>query len=401
MAVVLVMVGLPARGKTYTARKIVRHMQWHGHAAKVFNVGNYRRERLGSNQPASFFDPDNSEGRSARRAMAEAALADLFGWLDSGGEVAIYDATNITRERRGWVRASIRERGIEPIFVESICNDSDIVATNIRETKLLSPDYVGADPERAVSDFTRRIEHYERAYEPITDEALSWVKVVDVGRRVVINRVQGPLATRIVALLMNLHIVPRTLYFTRHGESAYNVLGKLGGDPSLSPRGRRYGPALSRFLDTRQTRPTHVWTSTLRRTIETARPVTSAARSWRLLDEIDAGVCNGWTYADVAARMPDDFHRRKADKLRYRYPRGESYLDVMERLGPVILELERQQESVLVVAHNAVIRCLYAWFADKTVDEAPHLEIPLHTVIAITPRAYGILEERFALDVDA
>jgi broad specificity phosphatase PhoE/predicted kinase len=397
VALVLVMVGLPARGKTYTARKIVRHVQWHGHEARVFNVGNYRRSRLGSNQPASFFDPANPEGLAARRSMAESALSDMFSWLTSGGEVAVYDATNITRTRRAWVLETCRARGVEPIFIESICNDTTIVNTNIRETKLLSPDYVGAEPDRAVQDFVRRIRFYEEAYEPIEDDTLSWVKVIDVGRRVVVNRVQGPLATRIVTLLMNLHITPRTLYFTRHGESEYNVTGQLGGDPDLSARGRSYGPNLAKFFTDKMPRPPHVWTSTLQRTIKTAQPVTPDARAWRLLDEIDAGVCEGWTYSDVHEQMPEDFARRKADKLRYRYPQGESYLDVMERLGPVILELERQQEPVLVVAHNAVVRCLYAWFAGKPLELAPHLDIPLHTLIAITPRAYGILEERYSL----
>ncbi|MFT4624007.1 MAG: broad specificity phosphatase PhoE/predicted kinase [Myxococcota bacterium] len=400
MPLVVVMVGLPARGKTYTAQKIARYFQWLGHEARVFNVGNYRRERLGSQQPASFFDPDNPDGRAARRAMAEAALLDLFRWLDTGGEVAVYDATNITRERRTWVRSACLERGLEPIFVESVCNDRTIVDANIRQTKLLSPDYAKADPDQAVEDFRARIGFYELAYEPISDESLSWVKVIDVGRQVIANRVQGALATRIVSLVMNLHITPRTVYFTRHGESAYNVTGQLGGDPRLSPRGARYGPALARFFAGRPKPPVHAWTSALRRTVDTAAPLPMRKQAWRVLDEIDAGVCDGWTYAEVAARMPDDFARRYSDKLRYRYPQGESYQDVMARLGPAILELERQREPVVVVAHNAVIRCLYAWFSGRSVDEAPHLEIPLHTVIAITPRAYGIEEERFCLELD-
>ena len=45
---VLVMVGLPARGKTYIARRVARYLQFfHGAPTKVFNVGNYRREISG------------------------------------------------------------------------------------------------------------------------------------------------------------------------------------------------------------------------------------------------------------------------------------------------------------------------------------------------------------------
>ena len=53
--VVLAMVGLPARGKTYTARKIARYLSWLGHKTRVFNVGSYRREHFGASQPHDFF----------------------------------------------------------------------------------------------------------------------------------------------------------------------------------------------------------------------------------------------------------------------------------------------------------------------------------------------------------
>lgn len=36
---------------------------------------------------------------------------------------------------------------------------------------------------------------------------------------------------------------------------------------------------------------------------------------------------------------------------------GESYRDVVVRLEPVIMELERQ-DSILVIGHQAIIRCL-------------------------------------------
>src|SRR5882672_1552221 len=98
------MVGLPARGKTYTARKVARYLAWLGHAARVFNVGSYRRERVGAGQPHAFFDPDNVEGSAARRELALGALDDMLAWLGGDGEVALYDATNSTRERRAFVR---------------------------------------------------------------------------------------------------------------------------------------------------------------------------------------------------------------------------------------------------------------------------------------------------------
>ena len=48
---------------------------------------------------------------------------------------------------------------------------------------------------------------------------------------------------------MNIHITPRTIYLTRHGESQHNIAGKIGGDSNLSPRGKLYAQALAEFIN--------------------------------------------------------------------------------------------------------------------------------------------------------
>lgn len=42
----------------------------------------------------------------------------------------------------------------------------------------------------------------------------------------------------------------------------------------------------------------------------------------------------------------------------------KSYQDLVQRLEPVIMELERQG-NILVISHQAVMRCLLAYFLDK------------------------------------
>ena len=67
----------------------------------------------------------------------------------------------------------------------------------------------------------------------------------------------------------------------------------------------------------------------------------------------------GLTYEEVAARFPSEYKARQADKLGYRYPGGgESYIDIIERVKPLLLELERIRDSVVIVAHQAVLRTL-------------------------------------------
>lgn len=110
-------------------------------------------------------------------------------------------------------------------------------------------------------------------------------------------------------------------------------------------------------------------------------------------------MCDGLTYEEIQEKHPEEFEARQRDKLRYRYPRGESYEDVIRRVEPVIMELERQREPILVVAHRAVLRCLYAYFAydNKTREEVPYISFPLNQVVRLTPTAYGTQEKIFDL----
>lgn len=74
---VLAMVGLPARGKTFMARRLKRHLSWMGYRIEIYNVGNYRRKYLGANQPHDFFDPSNVEGERKRNEMARIAFSEM------------------------------------------------------------------------------------------------------------------------------------------------------------------------------------------------------------------------------------------------------------------------------------------------------------------------------------
>ncbi|MDP2435074.1 MAG: 6-phosphofructo-2-kinase/fructose-2,6-bisphosphatase [archaeon] len=396
---VLIMVGLPARGKTYIARKIARYLNWLNVPTKVFNVGSYRRERIGAQLPHTFYDPGNNEAALARTHMAIAAMDDMILWLHNCGKVAVFDATNTTRERRQILLNRLKPEGFSTIFIESICDDPAVVATNVSEVKTSSPDYVGVDPEAAIRDFMARIEHYKAAYQPLDDDGLKYIKVFDVGRKVVANRINSYLGGRILFYLLNLHTEPRKIYLTRHGQSTFNLDQRIGGDPELTPSGELYAHRLAQWITKNVATDKFftVWTSTLRRSIATGKYVPAPKVSLRALDEIDAGICDGLTYDEVEIKFPDEFTHRSNNKLGYRYPRGESYIDVIQRLEPVIFELERQRNPVLVIGHQAVLRCLFAYFLEKDASDCPYLPIPLHTVIEIEPKAYGCVERQYPL----
>lgn len=392
--VVVVMVGLPARGKSYLANKLMRYLQWREYNVKVFNVGQLRRAvahqrdtETGQRkiQTAAFFDSNDAEYRQQRDELAARCLDELVRWLRAGGNVGIHDATNTTRERRAKiVQRMRRERGIRVFFLETIAENADVIARNV-DVKVRSgdPDYREMSREQARDDFLRRIKHYEDVYEPLdadgSERHLSYCKLVDRGRSTTLNLVNSFLESQIAFYLMNLHATPRNIFLSRHGESQYNVQGKIGGDSGLSERGWAYANALPGLVhDNIGDAKLTVWHSSMRRTGQTASLLDYPKLVWKALDELDAGVCDGMTYEEIEQFYPEDYASRDDDKFNYRYRGGESYRDVVVRLEPVIMELERQN-NILIIGHQAILRCLYAYFHGYDQSELPYIKIPLRT----------------------
>jgi 6-phosphofructo-2-kinase / fructose-2,6-biphosphatase 2 len=201
------------RGKTYTARKIVRYLTWLGHRSRIFNVGNYRRNAFGADQKADFFDPENEYYCEQRTLLAIKALRDMIEWIH-GMEVpsatmsspvkrsqsvlgagvgdpsciAVYDATNSSVERRKLIYDECATAGVKVIFIENVCDDMDVIMNNIKEVKLSSPDYVDYTQEAAIEDFKKRIAFYEKTYQPISSDELNnsiaFLRIVNVGKMV-------------------------------------------------------------------------------------------------------------------------------------------------------------------------------------------------------------------------
>lgn len=405
------MVGLPARGKSLIAQKIVRYLSWLSIKAKCFNVGSYRRNLAGDRPvDASFFDPNNKDGLEVRQEAVNSAIRDMMSWfMDENGVVGILDATNSTRQRREQILRLCRENGIEPMFLESWCDDQELILQNIADVKTTSPDYTNRDSELATDDFLKRIAFYEQGYESMdkdVDNSLTFIKLVNVNSQIILNRIESYLESRIVYYVMNLHIKPRSIWLSRHGESQYNLTGQIGGDADLSERGMRYAKRLPELVlkslgeENKHTNLT-VWTSTLKRTQQTASFLPYKKKlQWKALDELDAGECDGMTYEEIEQKFPEDFKARDDNKYEYRYRGGESYRDIVIRLEPIIMELERQ-ENILIITHQAVLRCLYAYFMNVPQEESPWMSIPLHTLIKLEPRAYLTLVTSIKADIPA
>jgi 6-phosphofructo-2-kinase len=537
---VIVMVGLPARGKSYITKKMTRYLNWLQHDTKIFNVGEKRRvaastsgfrlsqanlERVSSgvrnaleqhkdslpqiaakilingeagaadngavapldlkdplndtedstaveevdlprvevtspgpkahtsenrdsngaqkegdekmDQSADFFDPNNQQAAQIREQCAMETLDDLLDYILNGnGSVGIFDATNSTLGRRKQIMEKIRARAgpeLNVLFVESVCQDKSLLESNMR-LKLSGPDYQDKDPHAALEDFKKRVAIYEKNYVPIGDyeeeNNMPYVKMIDVGRKMVSHQIKGFLAGQAVYYLLNFNLAPRMIWITRHGESLDNVAGKIGGDSDLSEAGQKYAKAVTRFIDKQRTEwairqadkmaNTHfppvpgdhtppnpyfsteleahnfcVWTSMLKRSVQTGQYFCDdefEVKQMRMLDELNAGIMEGLTYDEIRTKHADEYLRRRRDKLAYRYPGpgGEGYLDVINRIRPVIVELERMTDHCLLITHRSVARVLLAYFQGLNREDVADLDCPLGMLYQLEPKPYGV-----------
>mmetsp|Transcript_15656 Transcript_15656/g.38599 ORF Transcript_15656/g.38599 Transcript_15656/m.38599 type:complete len:505 (+) Transcript_15656:237-1751(+) len=426
----LCLVGLPGRGKTFISYR-VKHwlIYFHDIPTKVVNLGNARRRLVGQKKSPDFFNHSNSEGQAILSRARKECLKEIREFLTEDkegthvGRVAIYDAANVTVKNRMDVIEEMK--GVLPqshiIFVEVIQTNKENIERHIRSVKVHvgMPDYKDeSDKDKAVDNYLERVKLYQKEYVTMgKNRKLSFIKIVDDGRQVTVNRIKGFLPGQLVNYLMNIHTQPRPLYLSRHGESQYNVLKKIGGNSPLSPQGEKYAVALAKWVKenvlnpkealTKSPKHARLYTSSLRRTIDTVRHfdhsvqedgwVTMRRREWRALDEIFAGVFDGMTYHQIKQKAPSQFELRCKNKLEYRYPRGESYQDVIKRVEQAVVTMEGLQDPVVVVAHQAVLRIVYAYFMMMDKNDATTISIPLNTVIKLVPRNHGCDEERFVL----
>ena len=178
------------------------------------------------------------------------------------------------------------------------------------------------------------------------------------------------------------------ILITRHGESMYNIENRIGGNPSLSEKGHEYGKRLVQFCKNTEI-PQVVFSSMLKRAGQTAAYLFEYIEKFQKLsklNEINAGEMENLTYQEFEEKFPEEFEKRKNDKLNYTYPNGESYKDLIIRTKPVIENIIDNNQDTFIVCHRAVTRALLFHLTNVSEQEIPHLDIPLHAILELEGR---------------
>ncbi|KAF8843930.1 bifunctional 6-phosphofructo-2-kinase/fructose-2,6-bisphosphate 2-phosphatase [Paxillus ammoniavirescens] len=441
--ILILMVGLPARGKTHISRALERYLRWMGVKTQVVSLGDYRRKTLGGAQklPPDYFTlgEKSPETMALRKMVSDGCEKHIWDFFEGGGQVVVYDANNGTQKNRQTLAEKFDKAGIHVIMLESICDNKEMIETNIRNVKISSPDYSAWDPDKAVEDYYGRIRDREMSYETITETNWPFIRIFNVGEKIMVNNIRGYLQSRIVFFLMNIHNRFRMIYFARSGQSLIEHSYKADSD--LSPAGWEYAERLKEFVSERRAKSLEqrgynpndrrlvIWTSTRRRAHHTAWPFLTPAQASSTsepaassqstptdradqpkesasrrhvkviekpqMSEINPGVWDGLTPDQARRLYPEEWARFVKDPYAFRAPRAESYHDLSVRLEPILIELEREKEDLLIIGHSSVIRCLLSYLIGLPASEIPAIEIARGDLLEVVPTSYGVHSQAF------
>eukprot|EP00930_Biecheleria_cincta_P096195 TRINITY_DN88074_c0_g1_i1.p1 TRINITY_DN88074_c0_g1~~TRINITY_DN88074_c0_g1_i1.p1 ORF type:complete len:558 (-),score=76.36 TRINITY_DN88074_c0_g1_i1:201-1835(-) len=416
LGLVVVMVGLPARGKSFISRKVERFLRWTGASTRSFNVGMYRRDAVDPSRSgrSDFFNTQNSCAMAARDRVALLALEDALKFLDEGGKFAILDATNSTTSRRQLLaeKVDLHHRRYGMIFVETICSDPEVLVANMLTKVRFSPDFANMSEEDALADLRARITNYDAAYETVKDSEGAYIKLFDMSSKIMANHCYGRVAKSILPYLMAIHIGSRPIWLVRAGAGERPKAPQANHDriSQLSAEGRKFAADLGEFVQQRAKRywddadkpveDTYVLTSTMNRAVSTAQFAGLEFERRATLNPIDKGVLgDGWwdvecswevpPWEEVEQRHPVFMTQWRQNPLTCQFPGGESYKDVLIRLESLLIDVEMCTRPVLIVSHVTILQLLIAYFKGLPVEDVWKLPVAKNVLFEVIPTSGG------------
>ena len=161
------------------------------------------------------------------------------------------------------------------------------------------------------------------------------------------------------------------LYIVRHGETDWNALDKIQGrtDNPLNEKGKAQAKAAAEKL--KDVPIDVIISSPLIRAYETAEAIAEYHEGVTILKEPALLEMNYGSF-EGKYRLSPEFIAAKRNGFANRYPEGgESYFDVAARVYPLIEKLKREypDKTVLLTAHNGIMRVVDSYFHDLSVEE--------------------------------
>ncbi len=166
------------------------------------------------------------------------------------------------------------------------------------------------------------------------------------------------------------------LYMIRHGETDWNVAGKMQGskDIELNANGLAQAGQLYERVKKAGYQPVKVYASPQKRAFVTGQILADAMNLECIklpgMEEANFGDWEGKTWEQVKTEYPEAFEKWETNRRYVRTPNGECYQDVVERVMRALVKvMEEEKEDVAVVTHGAVIMSLMCFLTDTPFEK--------------------------------
>ena len=159
-------------------------------------------------------------------------------------------------------------------------------------------------------------------------------------------------------------------YFTRHGQTIWNVENKICGatDIELTELGHKQAKALGQEILKQRLQIDEILYSPLVRAAETARHI-SEVTGIPMREEPRLKEQNFGKY-ESTARDGAEFKKAKANFINH-FEGGESMLELAQRIYNLLDDIKKEagEKTYLLVAHNGISRVINSYFYDMTNEE--------------------------------
>ncbi|MEH7495801.1 histidine phosphatase family protein [Neobacillus niacini] len=193
-----------------------------------------------------------------------------------------------------------------------------------------------------------------------------------------------------------------TLYITRHGETEWNTEKRMQGwlDSNLTENGIKNAVSLGERL--KETELTAIFSSPSGRT----KATTSLIRGERdipviydeNLKEIKLGQWEGKTHSSIKELYQIQYESYWNAPHKYTSVGGETFEETRARAIQVLDRIKRDYKSgnILIVTHSVVIKCLYLFFRNTSIEtlwDPPYMHDTSLTIVEMNENGFKLVLE--------
>lgn len=177
------------------------------------------------------------------------------------------------------------------------------------------------------------------------------------------------------------------IFLVRHGETYWNLEKRLQGrkNSRLTKNGEGQALKIARYLRNYE-EVDLIYTSTLGRSLQMARMIAKHLKKPLIKNESLVEMSFGKLEGKLESRVASELERYLKNKANYKFPDGEDYGMVYERVRKTLKEIltKSREFNILIVGHQAVNRAILGVLLALPKETFVNIDHPHHLIYEVT-----------------